>query len=54
MLWYFQGDVRKLVTDDIPALKPTIMAGVPRVYARIYDKVRATDSVFLCEDEWQC
>mmetsp|Transcript_61802 Transcript_61802/g.145352 ORF Transcript_61802/g.145352 Transcript_61802/m.145352 type:complete len:776 (+) Transcript_61802:170-2497(+) len=36
---FYQGDVRKLVTDDIPALKPTIMAGVPRVYARIYDKV---------------
>jgi len=39
---YFQGDVRKLVADDLPALKPTIMAGVPRVYARVYDKVMAT------------
>lgn len=42
---FYQGDVRKLVTDDIPALKPTIMAGVPRVYARIYDKVLAPCSL---------
>mmetsp|Transcript_45368 Transcript_45368/g.91008 ORF Transcript_45368/g.91008 Transcript_45368/m.91008 type:complete len:85 (+) Transcript_45368:1-255(+) len=27
---FYQGDVRKLVTDDIPALQPTIMAGGPR------------------------
>ena len=26
-------------TEDLPALQPTIMAGVPRVYSRIYDKV---------------
>lgn len=38
---FFQGDARKLVAEDIPALKPTIMAGVPRVYSRIYDKVMA-------------
>eukprot|EP00283_Hemiselmis_rufescens_P007943 CAMPEP_0173430042 /NCGR_PEP_ID=MMETSP1357-20121228/8569_1 /TAXON_ID=77926 /ORGANISM="Hemiselmis rufescens, Strain PCC563" /LENGTH=704 /DNA_ID=CAMNT_0014394313 /DNA_START=78 /DNA_END=2192 /DNA_ORIENTATION=+ len=36
---FYQGDVRKLVTDDIPMLRPTVMAGVPRVYSRIYDKV---------------
>eukprot|EP00285_Hemiselmis_virescens_P006971 CAMPEP_0173389900 /NCGR_PEP_ID=MMETSP1356-20130122/13899_1 /TAXON_ID=77927 ORGANISM="Hemiselmis virescens, Strain PCC157" /NCGR_SAMPLE_ID=MMETSP1356 /ASSEMBLY_ACC=CAM_ASM_000847 /LENGTH=701 /DNA_ID=CAMNT_0014347181 /DNA_START=23 /DNA_END=2128 /DNA_ORIENTATION=+ len=36
---FYQGDVRKLVTDDIPLLRPTVMAGVPRVYSRIYDKV---------------
>lgn len=36
---FFQGDIRKLVASDIPALKPTVMAGVPRVYSRIYDKV---------------
>ena len=24
---FFQGDVRKLVTEDIPMLKPTLMAG---------------------------
>lgn len=31
-----QGDVRKLVSDDLPALKPTLFAGVPRVYGRVY------------------
>jgi len=36
---FYQGDVRKLVTHDMPALQPTIMAGVPRVFNRIYDKV---------------
>ena len=36
-----QGDARKLVAEDIPALRPTVMAGVPRVYSRIYDKVTA-------------
>lgn len=35
---FFQGDVRKL-TDDIAALRPTVFAGVPRVYSRIYDRV---------------
>mmetsp|Transcript_42804 Transcript_42804/g.67087 ORF Transcript_42804/g.67087 Transcript_42804/m.67087 type:complete len:717 (-) Transcript_42804:219-2369(-) len=38
---FYQGDVKKLITDDLPALKPTVMAGVPRIYARIYDKVMA-------------
>mmetsp|Transcript_3518 Transcript_3518/g.5348 ORF Transcript_3518/g.5348 Transcript_3518/m.5348 type:complete len:683 (+) Transcript_3518:179-2227(+) len=36
---FYQGDVRKLF-DDIAELKPTLMAGVPRVYARVYDKIR--------------
>ena len=36
---FYQGNV-KLLTDDIMALRPTIFAGVPRVYSRIYDKVR--------------
>lgn len=35
---YFQGDIRKLV-DDIGALRPTIFAGVPRVFERIYNGV---------------
>jgi long-chain acyl-CoA synthetase len=37
---FYQGDVRKLV-DDITALRPTILVGVPRVWTRIYDKVQA-------------
>ena len=37
----WQGDARKLVSEDMPDLKPTIMAAVPRIYARIYDKIMA-------------
>lgn len=37
---FYQGDVRKLV-DDIATLRPTILAGVPRVWTRIHDKVKA-------------
>jgi len=38
---FSQGDPKKLVGDggDLSALRPTIMAGVPRVYSRVYDKV---------------
>mmetsp|Transcript_17633 Transcript_17633/g.30373 ORF Transcript_17633/g.30373 Transcript_17633/m.30373 type:complete len:671 (+) Transcript_17633:24-2036(+) len=35
---FYQGDVKKLF-DDIADLKPTIIAGVPRVWSRIYDRV---------------
>mmetsp|Transcript_18048 Transcript_18048/g.29636 ORF Transcript_18048/g.29636 Transcript_18048/m.29636 type:complete len:681 (+) Transcript_18048:94-2136(+) len=35
---YYQGDVKKLF-DDIQDLKPTALAGVPRVWGRIYDRV---------------
>lgn len=38
---FFQGDVRKL-TDDIVALRPTVFAGVPRIYSRIHDKIQLT------------
>jgi long-chain acyl-CoA synthetase len=38
---FYQGDARKLVSEDMPDLRPTIMAAVPRIYARIYDKVMA-------------
>lgn len=44
---FYQGNV-KLLTDDIATLRPTIFAGVPRVYSRIYDKVQAT----LAEASW--
>eukprot|EP00285_Hemiselmis_virescens_P009398 CAMPEP_0173378912 /NCGR_PEP_ID=MMETSP1356-20130122/2019_1 /TAXON_ID=77927 ORGANISM="Hemiselmis virescens, Strain PCC157" /NCGR_SAMPLE_ID=MMETSP1356 /ASSEMBLY_ACC=CAM_ASM_000847 /LENGTH=695 /DNA_ID=CAMNT_0014332143 /DNA_START=57 /DNA_END=2144 /DNA_ORIENTATION=- len=38
---YSQGDPKKLVGEggDLSALKPTVMAGVPRVFSRVYDKV---------------
>jgi long-chain acyl-CoA synthetase len=41
---YYSGDTRK-VLDDAKELRPTVFAGVPRVYERVYsgvlDKVRA-------------
>mmetsp|Transcript_4210 Transcript_4210/g.12039 ORF Transcript_4210/g.12039 Transcript_4210/m.12039 type:complete len:690 (-) Transcript_4210:176-2245(-) len=36
---FYSGDARKLVSEDVPALKPTIMAAVPRIYDRLYHRV---------------
>lgn len=36
---YWQGDVRKMI-DDVGALRPTLFAGVPRVFERIYNGVQ--------------
>jgi long-chain acyl-CoA synthetase len=36
---FYQGDPRKLVAEDVPALRPTVMAAVPRIYSRIYDQI---------------
>lgn len=36
---FFQGNIR-LLSDDMKALKPTIMPCVPRILNRIYDKVQ--------------
>ncbi|KAL6071471.1 Long chain acyl-CoA synthetase 7 peroxisomal [Balamuthia mandrillaris] len=38
---FYQGDITKLI-DDVQASRPTIFAGVPRVYQRIYDRVMQT------------
>ncbi|EGD76609.1 hypothetical protein PTSG_12629 [Salpingoeca rosetta] len=38
---FYQGNIR-LIMDDIQALRPTVFAGVPRVYSRFYDKVMQT------------
>lgn len=35
---YWQGDPKKLM-DDVGALKPTIFAGVPRIFDRVYSGV---------------
>jgi len=40
---FYQGNI-KLLTDDVAALRPTLFAGVPRVYTRIYDKIQQTIS----------
>merc|ERR1712137_847732 len=36
---FFQGDIKKL-TDDVAAWKPTIYAGVPKVYQRVMHTVK--------------
>lgn len=33
---YYSGDVLKLISDDIPVLKPTFFPGVPRLFNRLY------------------
>lgn len=35
---FFRGDI-KLLSDDIRALKPTMMPTVPRILNKIFDKV---------------
>ena len=35
---FYHGDP-KVIAEDIKTLKPTIFAGVPRFYCKIYDKV---------------
>merc|ERR1719336_1055941 len=37
---YYQGNIKKL-TEDWLAIRPTIIAGVPRVFAKVYSKVMA-------------
>lgn len=37
---YFKGDIRNL-SEDMKALKPTMVPAVPRLLNRIYDKVHA-------------
>lgn len=37
---YYQGNIKKL-TDDWLAIRPTIIAGVPRVFSKVYSKTLA-------------
>ena len=37
---FYSGDPLKLVSDDLPALKPTLFPSVPRLYNRIYGKIK--------------
>lgn len=37
---YYSGDVSQL-TQDVAALKPSVFAGVPRVFQKIYDGINA-------------
>jgi len=36
---YFAGDIMKMISHDIPSLKPTFFPSVPRLYNRIYGKI---------------
>lgn len=38
---YFGGDVLKLVGRDLPLLKPTFFPSVPRLYNKIFAKLKA-------------
>jgi long-chain acyl-CoA synthetase len=37
---FFSGDPLKLVSDDLPCLKPTVFPSVPRLYNRIFGKIK--------------
>lgn len=37
---FYSGDPLKLVSDDLPCLKPTLFPSVPRLYNRIYGKIK--------------
>jgi long-chain acyl-CoA synthetase len=37
---FFGGDVLKMISNDIPTLKPTFFPSVPRLYNRIYGKIK--------------
>jgi len=38
---YFGGNLLKLVSDDLPMLKPTVFPSVPRLYNKIFGTVKA-------------
>jgi long-chain acyl-CoA synthetase len=37
---FFGGDVLKLVSEDLPTLKPTVFPSVPRLYNKIYGVIK--------------
>ncbi|XXQ39474.1 AMP-dependent synthetase/ligase domain-containing protein [Plasmodiophora brassicae] len=44
---FWQGNIKKL-TEDLGALRPTVMAAVPRVFQRIYQTVFSTVNSAAC------
>jgi len=38
---YFSGNVLKMISDDLPILKPTFFPSVPRLFNKIYAKIKA-------------
>jgi len=37
---YYGGDPLAMIKNDLPMLKPTIFPSVPRLYNRIYGKIK--------------
>ena len=37
---FYSGDPLKMISEDLPCLKPTLFTSVPRLYNRIYDKIK--------------
>jgi long-chain acyl-CoA synthetase len=37
---FYSGDPLKLVSDDLPCLRPTVFPSVPRLFNRFYDKIQ--------------
>lgn len=37
---FYSGDIKEL-TNDLKALRPTVMPAVPRLLNRVYDKIQA-------------
>lgn len=37
---FYGGDPLKLVAEDLPTLKPTFLPSVPRIYNKIYGKIK--------------
>jgi len=48
---FYQGNV-KMLTHDFITLRPTVLAGVPRVFAKIYQKVFAGVEQKNCMVKW--
>lgn len=38
---YYGGDVTKIVSEDLPALKPTFFPAVPRLFNKLYSVIAA-------------
>jgi long-chain acyl-CoA synthetase len=37
---FYGGDPLKMIAEDLPTLKPTFFPSVPRLYNRIYGKIK--------------
>merc|ERR1711964_929146 len=48
---FFSGNI-KLLTDDMKALRPTIFAGVPRVFDKMFKKIMAGAAAASCVKAW--